>query len=115
MNLKFHLHKFEKQLYFQLLDFNKDLVWKGFVDKENDVCVVFNEHWTNKFIVLDKLRAGNWSTSGETFYINLHSKLNEVVCCPFKSNEERDFWYDKILLSISRSFTNKSWIDSNNV
>ena len=32
----------------------------------------------------------------------------------FKSNVERDFWYDRIISALGKSFENKMWVDCDN-
>lgn len=116
-NIKFHLHKFEKQLYFQLLHLDPLFRNKGFICLENNVCVVNYPQFSLGYeLYHEGFRARNFinDSGNKTYFFNLSDRKEKVTQMSFKSNVERDFWYDRIISALGKSFENKMWVDCDN-
>ena len=109
--IKFYLHKFDKQLSFQLMHIDESLLGKSYLDPDTLICVGANSGWGNQF---DMYKDGaNFGTVGRTTKKTIlvsGTKKGSVLSIYFPNNEERDYYYEKIIEVIDKSIKNDLWI-----
>lgn len=113
--IKFHLNKFDKKLYFQLIEIDPSLCGKAYVADFGDYHIIIGavQEWSQQF--------GRYSSGANcghrightqklTFLLNSCVEKLSPLDLSFDTNEERDLMYDRIIKTYKESISNNLWI-----
>lgn len=111
MKIKFHLYKFEKALYFQLLHIDQSIYNKMYFDTDSHIAISSSYDWGNTFTCYRN--GANFGgiigrTHKDTLMLSF-TTVNAITALNCRSNEERDIWYGKIIEAIGKAVSENLW------
>jgi len=108
MKLKIEIHKFDKGIAYQLLDIDDSLLDKRYFNGKS-IYLSTSERIVGNQI----LRGGTSNTVGSTtndvLLLNFYGDKNHIRTMKFKSNLERDYFYQELILELEKSINQNLW------
>lgn len=115
--IKFHLNKFDKRLYFQLIDIDSSLLEKAYLKAFDEYTIVIGSvsNWSQQFDLYES--GANFGskigrTHNKSYLLSSYTKCGAVIHLSFDTNEERDLFYDRVIDMYKISIDNNLWVNN---
>lgn len=106
--IKLYLLKSHKKILYEVIHIDESIHDKGFKNDENQLLIVSKNSWSSSDTLPTGVRSTNFKcVYANGLYLNLNlNSLYKVQMIHFKTDNERDLWYDRILNSLK----NVEWV-----